>query len=55
MKLNKRQISGIAVLGIIAVVFILITLVVPFDKPAASWTMFAFRLFQLFLVDLCAY
>lgn len=47
MKLNKRQISGIAVLGIIAVVFILITLVVPFDKPAASWTMFAFSLVSI--------
>lgn len=47
MKLNKRQISGIAVLGIIAVVFILITLVVPFDKPAASWAMFAFSLISI--------
>ena len=47
MKLNKRQISGIAVLGIIAVVFILVTLVIPFDKPAASWTMFAFSLVSI--------
>ena len=44
MNLNKKQKSVIAIYGIIALVLILITLVVPFKKPGASWTMFAFSL-----------
>ena len=47
MKLNKRQKSGIAIFGIIAAVLVLTTLIIPFKKPGASWTMFAFSLISI--------
>lgn len=47
MNLNKKQKSVIAIFGIIAVVLILITLVIPFKKPGASWAMFAFSLISI--------
>lgn len=47
MELNKRQKSGIAIFGIIAAVLVLTTLIIPFKKPGASWTMFAFSLISI--------
>lgn len=47
MRLNKRQKSGIAIFGIIAAVLVLTTLIIPFKKPGASWTMFAFSLISI--------
>ena len=44
MEWNKKKKSAVAVYGIAAVVFILIFLVIPFSKPAASWIMFAFSI-----------
>lgn len=44
MKSSKRQQSVMIVYAIAAVVFVVLTLAIPFPKPAASWMMFAFTL-----------
>ena len=44
MKPSKRQGSIIGVYAIAAVVFVVLTLAIPFSKPAASWWMFGFSL-----------
>ena len=47
MKLNKKVISIISIYAIIAVFLTVLTLAIPFQKPAASWVMFAFSVFSL--------
>ena len=47
MKLSKRKKSIIVIYSIATVVFILLTLAIPFEKPAASWMMFAFSIVSL--------
>lgn len=47
MKLTKRKGSALAVYAIAAVVFTILTLAIPFPKPAASWVMFAFSILSL--------
>lgn len=44
MEWNKRKKSAVVIYGIAALVFIIFVLAIPFSKPAASWTMFAFSL-----------
>ena len=44
MKLSKRQQSVVIVYAIATVVFVVLTLAIPFPKPAASWMMFAFTI-----------
>lgn len=41
---NKRKTSTVIIYTIAAAVFILLSLMIPFDKPAASWVMFAFSI-----------
>lgn len=53
MKLNKKQKSVIAIYGIVLVVFVLLTLIVPLEKNGCSWTMFAFSVISI-LFSLCA-
>lgn len=45
--LNKKSKSVITVYGIIAAVYILLYAVIPFSKPAGSWTMFVFSLISV--------
>lgn len=49
MLIDKRKKSAIAIYAIVAIVFVILTLVIPFDKPAASWVMFAFSLLSMAL------
>lgn len=49
MLIDKRKKSAIAIYAIVAIVFVILTLVIPFDKPAASWVMFAFSLLSVAL------
>ena len=44
MKLTKRSKSVITIYSIGAIVFSILTLAIPFPKPAGSWLMFAFSL-----------
>lgn len=44
MKSSKRPQSVMIAYAIAAVVFVVLTLVIPFPKPAASWVMFAFAI-----------
>lgn len=44
MKWNKREKSIAVIYAIAAFVFILLTVLIPFSKPGASWVMFAFSL-----------
>lgn len=45
--MNKPKKSAVAIYGIIAIIFILITVLIPFQKPACSWIMFSFSLISL--------
>ena len=47
MKMNKPKKSAVAIYGIIAILFILLTVLIPFPKPASSWIMFAFSIISL--------
>mgnify|MGYP004517169987 FL=1 len=47
MKMNKPKKSAVAIYGIIAVLFIFLTVLIPFPKPASSWIMFAFSIISL--------
>jgi len=47
MKHNKEAKSFVLIYAIVAVIFTLLTLIIPFEKPAASWVMFAFSLFSV--------
>lgn len=47
MEMNKPEKSAVAIYGIAAVVFILLTVLVPFSKPACSWIMFTFSIISL--------
>ena len=42
--MNKKRKSAIAIYAIIAFVFIILSLLVPFPKPTSSWIMFAFSI-----------
>ncbi len=44
MTWNKKKTSTVIVYAIAATVFILLSLIIPFDKPAASWVMFSFSI-----------
>lgn len=44
MEWNKRKKSAAVIYGIAALVFVILVLVIPFSKPAASWVMFAFSI-----------
>lgn len=41
---NKKKTSTVVIYTIVAAVFILLSLILPFNKPAASWVMFAFSI-----------
>lgn len=45
--MNKPKKSAVAIYGITAIIFILITVLIPFQKPACSWIMFSFSLISL--------
>ena len=47
MKMNKPKKSAVVIYGIIAALFILLTVLIPFPKPASSWIMFAFSIISL--------
>ena len=47
MKMNKKSISAIIACSIGLLVFIILTLTIPFDKPAAAWVMFAFSIISI--------
>ena len=47
MEINKRRKSTVIIYSIVAFVFILLTLTIPFSKPAASWVMFAFSIVSI--------
>ena len=47
MKLTKRKKSVIIIYSIATVVFLILTIGIPFAKPAASWMMFAFSIVSL--------
>ena len=47
MEFNKKRKSAIVIYSVIAFVFILLTLAIPFPKPAASWIMFAFSIISI--------
>lgn len=44
MAWNKKRTSTVLVYAIAATVFILLSLIIPFNKPAASWVMFSFSI-----------
>lgn len=44
MEWNKRKKSAAVIYGIAALSFVILVLVIPFSKPAASWVMFAFSI-----------
>ena len=46
---NKRKKSVIAIYSIAAIVYILLSTVIPFSKPAASWITFAFTIVSFVL------
>ena len=48
MEFNKKRKSAVLIYSIVAFVFILLTLTIPFPKPAASWVMFVFTLISIF-------
>ena len=56
MEWNKRKKSAAVIYGIAALVFVILVLVIPFSKPAASWVMFAFSIisFGLPILDFTA-
>lgn len=45
--MSKKRKSAIAIYAIIALVFTVLSLLVPFKKPASSWIMFAFSLVSI--------
>ncbi len=47
MKLTKRKKSVIIIYSIATIVFLILTIGIPFAKPAASWMMFAFSIVSL--------
>ncbi len=47
MKFNKKTKSAVVIYAIIALIFILLTVIIPFPKPAASWVMFAFGIVSI--------
>lgn len=49
MEWNKRKKSAAVIYGIAALVFVVLVLVIPFSKPAASWVMFAFSIISFIL------
>lgn len=49
MEWNKRKKSAAVIYGIAAFVFVVLVLVIPFSKPAASWVMFAFSIISFVL------
>ena len=53
--MNKKRKSAIAIYAIVAFVFITLSLVIPFSKPAASWIMFGFSIFSIIAGLLISY
>lgn len=49
MEWNKRKKSAAVIYGIAALVFVVLVLVIPFSKTAASWVMFAFSIISFAL------
>lgn len=47
MEISKRRKSTVIIYSIVAFVSILLTLTIPFSKPAASWVMFAFSIVSI--------
>lgn len=47
MEISKRRKSTVIIYSIVAFVFILLTLTIPFSKPVASWVMFAFSIVSI--------
>ena len=47
MKLTKRKKSVIIIYSIATIVFLILTIGIPFAKPAGSWMMFAFSIVSL--------
>lgn len=47
MKMDKKNKSFIFIYGIVAVTFILLYSIIPFQKPGASWVMFVFSVLAI--------
>lgn len=47
MELHKKRKSTVAIYSVVAFVFILLTLAIPFPKSAAFWIMFAFSMISI--------